>query len=86
MDDDQIRAEIEQLEGEEQKLRHEEGQAADAGRGDIVEADKARLAEIRVRLDQLWDLERQRTALRNSGGNPDDASLRDPGTVENYLG
>ena len=86
MDDTQITAEIEQLEEEERKLRHEEAAAADAGRGDVIEHDRARLEEIRRRLAQLWDLERQRTALRNSGGDPDDASLRDADTIEGYLG
>lgn len=86
MDDEQITAEIETLEAEERKLRHEEEQAGEAGRGDIVARDAARLEVIRIRLHQLADLKRQRTALRNSGGDPDDAQLRDPGTVENYKG
>jgi hypothetical protein len=41
---------------------------------------------VRVELDRLWDLMRQRRALRNAGQDPDDASERDAGTVENYLG
>lgn len=86
MDDEQISAEVEQLEAEERKLRHEEAAAAEAGRGDVIEADRARLEEIRKRLAQLWDLSRQRSALRDSGGDPDDASLRDPETIEGYLG
>ena len=86
MDDTQIRAEIEQLEEEERKLRHEEATAADAGLPDVIEKDRARLEQIRVRLAQLWDLQRQRTALKNAGGDPDDAQLRDAGTVEGYLG
>jgi hypothetical protein len=48
--------------------------------------EHARLKEIRVELDRLWDLLRQRRALRDAGGDPDDASERDAGTVENYLG
>jgi hypothetical protein len=86
MDDTQITAEIEQLEEEEGSLRLEEASAAEAAKPELLEKDRARLEEIRVRLAQLWDLQRQRTALRNAGGDPDDASLRDPGTVENYLG
>ena len=78
MDDTRISDEIEQLEAEERKLRHDEEAAAAAGRGDVVAADKSRLEEIGTRLAQLWDLERQRTALRNAGGDPDDAALRDP--------
>lgn len=86
MDDAKIADEIEALEGEERKLRHDEEQAGDAGRADIVARDAERLEEIRLRLHQLTDLQRQREALRRAGGDPDDAQLRDPGTVEGYLG
>lgn len=86
MDDDQIRTEIEALEAEERKLRHEEEQASDAGRSDVVARDAARLEEIRVRLHQLEDLGRQRQARRDAGQDPGDSDLRDPGTVEGYLG
>lgn len=86
MDDAQIAAEIETLEAEERKLRHEEEAAAEAGRGDVIATDRERLEEIRVRMAQLTDLQRQRTALRNAGGDPDDAALRDPETIENYRG
>lgn len=53
-------------------------------RGRLTEADKARLRQMRVELDQCWDLLRQREALRNAGKNPDDARLRPPDIVENY--
>jgi hypothetical protein len=86
MEDDQIQARIEALEDEERSLRHDEQSAADAGLDEKVAADRDRLGEIKVELDQLWDLLRQRRALRASGGNPDDARMRDPGTVERYLG
>jgi Protein of unknown function (DUF2630) len=86
MDDDHIQARIETLEEEERSLRHDEASAADAGRDDKVAEDRDRLSAIKVELDQLWDLLRQRRALRASGGNPDDAQMRDPGTVERYLG
>ncbi len=86
MNDEQITAEVESLESEERALRREEEQASEAGRADVVERDAARLEEIRLRLHQLEDLKRQRTALRNAGGDPDDAQLRDPGTIENYKG
>ena len=52
----------------------------------MVSQDAGRLAEIKVELDQLWDLLRQRRALRDAGRNPDDARMRDAGTVERYLG
>lgn len=86
MDDAKIADEIEALEAEERGLRREEEQASDAGRADIVARDAARLEAIRLRLHQLTDLQRQRDALRRAGGDPDDAQLRDPGTVEGYLG
>jgi len=86
MDDDHIQARIETLEEEERSLRHDEQSAADAGDDDKVAADRDRLGAIKVELDQLWDLLRQRRALRASGGNPDDAQMRDAGTVERYLG
>ena len=35
-------------------------------------------------LDQCWDLLRQRRALREEGGNPDDAQVRNESVVENY--
>ena len=86
MDDDAIQARIDALEREEQRLRKEEESSAEAGRTDVVSEDAGRLAAIKVELDQLWDLLRQRRALRAAGRNPDDAQLRDSETVERYLG
>jgi hypothetical protein len=86
MDDDAIQARIDALEQEEQQLRKEEASSAEAGRTDVVSQDADRLSAIKVELDQLWDLLRQRRALRNAGRNPDDAQLRDSETVERYLG
>ena len=34
------------------------------------DADRARLSQINVELDQCWDLLRQRQALHDAGGNP----------------
>jgi hypothetical protein len=81
MDDAQIQSQIEALEAEEQRLRHEEEGAPT----DVVARDRERLAAIKVELDQQWDLLRQRRALRDAGRDPDAAALRDPGTVEGYL-
>ena len=47
-------------------------------------ADRNRLAQVQVELDQCWDLLRQRRALRDVGGDPDDAQVRPPEVVENY--
>ena len=86
MDDDQIRNRIEALEDEEKKLRAEEGAAAETGHDDVIKRDADRLAQIKVELDQLWDLLRRREAARRAGNNPDDQQLRGEGTVEGYLG
>ncbi len=50
----------------------------------LSEADNARLAVIKIELDQSWDLLRQRRALREFGGDPDKAKLRPPKVVEEY--
>jgi hypothetical protein len=86
MDDDQIRNRIESLEAEEKKLRAEEATAAETGHDDLIKRDAERLAAIKVELDQLWDLLRQREAKRRAGEDPDTAQLRSAGTVEDYLG
>jgi Protein of unknown function (DUF2630) len=86
MDDDQIRDRIEAFEAEEKKLRAQEADAAETGHDDVIAADAQRLAEIRIQLAQFWDLLRQRKAKRNAGEDPDTATLRDQGTVEDYLG
>ncbi|HEX5859290.1 MAG TPA: DUF2630 family protein [Microbacterium sp.] len=86
MDDAQIQTRIEELEQEEKRLRKDEEAQAEAGRTDAVGVDAGRLAAIKVELDQLWDLLRQRRALRAAGRNPDDARMRDSETVERYLG
>ena len=86
MDDAQIQTRIEALEQEEKRLRKDEEAQAEAGHTDAVGVDAGRLAAIKVELDQLWDLLRQRRALRAAGRNPDDARMRDSETVERYLG
>ena len=44
------------------------------------------LRKVEIELDQCWDLLRQRDARREFGDDPDAASVRDAGTVENYRG
>ncbi|MBS0325094.1 MAG: DUF2630 family protein [Proteobacteria bacterium] len=51
-----------------------------------ADADRARLAEVVIELDQCWDLLRQRRALREFGKDPDGAQVRPPATVEKYTG
>ena len=44
-----------------------------------------RLRVIETELDQCWDLLRQRRALRETGGDPEQASVRPGDEVEGYL-
>ena len=78
MADEQVHDEIERLVAEEQELWQQEA-AGNAG-----DAERRRLESVRVSLDQCWDLLRQRRALRESGLDPNAASLRQPETVERY--
>ena len=43
-----------------------------------------RLEQLKVELDQCWDLLRQRRAIREFGGDPDRAQPRPPEVVEKY--
>ena len=47
--------------------------------------ERRRARELEVTLDRLWDLLRQRRALRDAGRSPDEAIERPAGTVEGYL-
>lgn len=47
-------------------------------------SDRKRLAQVRIELDQCWDLLRQRRALRDVGLDPNDAEVRPAEVVENY--
>jgi Protein of unknown function (DUF2630) len=78
VDDHEVIERIDKLVDEEKVLRQRaEGQA-------LAEDDRARLQGLEVALDQCWDLLRQRRALRGLGENPDQAEVRDEGTVEGY--
>jgi hypothetical protein len=78
MDDQQVLERIDKLVTEEEELLHRhEGE----GLGDD---EHARLDELKVQLDKAWDYLRQRRALRRAGDDPDEASVRDGGTVEDY--
>jgi DNA repair exonuclease SbcCD ATPase subunit len=83
MDDQQIQTEIERLENRQRELRQQEADLAE--QTEAVTPLREELETIRMELDRLWDLHRQRRALRDSGGNPDDASERSSDTVEGYL-
>ena len=79
MDDGQIHKMIEDLVAEEHRLWDDEAA------GGNVEADKQRLAEVKVALDKCWDLLRQRRAYEQQALDPGAARVRDESTVENYL-
>ena len=78
MDDSQVHGTIEQLVAEEHELWEQEA----AGNAD--ESDRQRLRELKVSLDQCWDLLRQRRALREFGRDADAAAARPTEVVENY--
>jgi hypothetical protein len=77
--DEQISRKIDQLEEQRELLRRDEGATHGSTAGDAQ-----RLEEIRVELDRLWDLQRQRRALRDAGMDPNDAEERSGETVEGY--
>jgi len=78
MNDSEIHTHIESLVEEEHRLlEHGEN-------GKLTEDDRARLDAISVRLDQYWDLLRQRRARRDAGQDPSVAHLRSSDTVEHY--
>ena len=81
MSDGDVQDRIEELVAEEHRLLD-----AHASGDGLTPPEHERLAEIKVQLDQLWDLMRQRRARRDAGLDPEGASERGPDTVEGYLG
>jgi hypothetical protein len=79
MADDDVLANIQQLADEEHELyeRHRAGTP-------LSDDEHRRLNELQVRLDQCWDLLRQRRARREFGDDPTAARARDESTVEGY--
>lgn len=51
---------------------------------ELTDDDRERLADLKVELDQCWDLLRQRRALREFGDDPNQAKVRPAKIVENY--
>jgi hypothetical protein len=78
MDDSQIHGTIEQLVAEEHELWEREGA------GNATDDDRRRMQQLKVSLDQCWDLLRQRRALREAGLEADTAEVRRPEVVERY--
>jgi Protein of unknown function (DUF2630) len=73
--DQSVLSHIDQLVKEEERLY---------AKTELTDDDDARLAEVKVELDQCWDLLRQRRALREFGEDPDKAKVRPAKIVENY--
>jgi Protein of unknown function (DUF2630) len=78
MDEARIHERIESLVAEEHELWDREAS------GNAGDAERRRLEELKVSLDQCWDLLRQRRALREAGYDPDVANVRPPEVVERY--
>jgi hypothetical protein len=76
--DEEIRSRIEQLVGEEHRLWGAEASGA------ATESDRERLEDVKVMLDQCWDLLRQRRALEEFGLDADAARVRPEEVVEDY--
>jgi hypothetical protein len=73
--DQTVLGHIDQLVKEEERLY---------AQGELSVDDRKRLSDLKVELDQCWDLLRQRRALREFGEDPDKAKVRPAKTVENY--
>ena len=80
MEDKDVIERINELAREEHQLWERES------KGHASESERDRLRGLEVTLDQCWDLLHQRRARRDAGMDPDEASVRDPKTVEGYLG
>jgi len=53
-------------------------------KGEHTRAEAKRLAQVQTRLDQCWDLLRQRRALREFGDDPSKAKARSPDVIKKY--
>ena len=76
--DDDVLVNIQALAHEEHELREREGHS------ELTEQERQRLSWLVDRLDQCWDLLRQRRARVGAGLDPDEASVRSVDTVEHY--
>ncbi|HVA84802.1 MAG TPA: DUF2630 family protein [Candidatus Saccharimonadales bacterium] len=79
MEDAQLLHRINELADEEERL----WSLAD-DEGGLSSDEQARLRELQVHLDQLYDLLAQRRARRSAGLNPDEAHVRSAEVVEHY--
>jgi hypothetical protein len=72
---------IDELIAEEHQLR-----AASTQVGGLDDAQRTRLRDLEVQLDQCWDLLRQRRAKAEFGDDPNSATVRPADQVEHYRG
>ena len=79
MADEDVLGSINELANEEHQLFQREA------RGEASDADRDRLKDLEVRLDQCWDLLHQRRARRSAGMDPDSAEVRPASVVEGYV-
>ena len=79
MEDQDAMRTINQLDAEEHALL-----ARGEAKMGLDQAERARLHELHVELDRLWDLIRQRRARRHAGLDPEGAKLRSARVVEGY--
>lgn len=75
MEDKKVFNHIKKLSDEEERLYIKEN---------LNDDELKKLHEMKIELDQCWDLLRQRQALRSADMNPDEAKIRPPNIVENY--
>jgi hypothetical protein len=80
MDDRDVLDRINKLVAEEQDLRRRHS----SGDG-LSDDERERLREVEERLDQYWDLLRQRRAREEAGTDPNAVQPRPVGEVESYL-
>jgi Protein of unknown function (DUF2630) len=79
MEDQDLIDRINRLAAEEHQLFDKEAHEQ------ATPADRDRLRQLEVTLDQCWDLLHQRRARRRAGLDPEQATVRDPETVEGYV-
>jgi hypothetical protein len=80
MEDEAIIRHIGALADEERRLEESHASSSEG----LSEEERQRLESLQVTLDQLWDVLRQRRALRHAGKDPDAAIERSAETVEHY--
>ena len=79
MEDQQLLDRINGLVAEEHRLldAHGSGQP-------MSEAERRRMEQLEVTLDQCWDLLRQRRGRRHAGQDPSESQVRPPSVVEHF--